>query len=148
MPQIRRAVVLVLLLLGPYCLVLAVMPRFILSKVFDPSYAEQPLVLSLYSIESMLNYLALIVVAALSARRMTREIFFGSVWSCAIAVMLSWPLIRLMGVGGAVACMMVSTVAMSAFLANRLVVKKEKKNPAAKATSPARLFVEEQACPS
>src|SRR5204862_2109310 len=130
-PQIRRAVVLVLLLLGPYCLVLALMPRLILSAVFDPAYAESPYVLSLYSIESMLNYLALIVVAALSAKRMTREIFFGSVWSCALAVVLSWPLMRLMGVGGAVACMMVSPVVMSVLLANRLVLQEQKKHPGA-----------------
>lgn len=147
-PQIRRAVLLVLLLLGPYCLLLAVIPRFILSKVFDPAYAEQPLVLSLYSIEAMLNYLALIVVAALSAKRMTREIFFGSAWSAAIAVVLSLPLIRVMGVGGAVVCMMVSTVVMTAFLVNRLVVKKHKAHTGAKAPSPERIFVEEQACPS
>lgn len=148
MPQIRRAVLLVLVLLGPYCLLLAVIPRFILSKVFEPAYAEQPLVLSLYSIEAMLNYLALIVVAALSAKRMTREIFYGSVWSAALAVVLSWPLIRLIGVGGAVACMMVSTVVMSLFLATRLVVRKQEKDPATEATSQQAIFVEEQACPS
>ena len=39
----------VAILLGPYCIVLAMFPRFVLTKVFDASYARDPNVLSLFA---------------------------------------------------------------------------------------------------
>ena len=108
-----------MVLLGPYCILLALFPKFVLTKVFDPSYARDPRVLSLFSGQSMMSYFLMVLAAALSARRMTRDIFFGSVVSSAVAVLLSWPLIRLLGMSGVIASMMCATTAMAAFLVYR-----------------------------
>ncbi|HEX3359064.1 MAG TPA: polysaccharide biosynthesis C-terminal domain-containing protein [Tepidisphaeraceae bacterium] len=116
--QLRRAFVLVAVLMGPYCLVLALFPAQVL-RLIGPSYADHPRVLTLYSIQALLSYFAMVVTAALSARRMTRDIFTSSVCGSAIALALSWPLIKFMNVRGAVACMMISTSVMTALLIYR-----------------------------
>ncbi len=117
--QIRRACVMVALLLGPYCALLALFPSFILSHVFDRSYADHPSVLSLFSMQSMMTYFLMVLTAALSARRMTRDIFLGSIVCAVVAVATSWPLIHLMGMPGVIACMMSATTAMWVFLVYR-----------------------------
>jgi O-antigen/teichoic acid export membrane protein len=117
--HMRKALVLVAVLLGPYCLVLALFPKLILSLIFKPSYAEHPMVLSLYSIHAMLSYGMLVITAALSAMRRTRDIFLGSVCSALATIALCWPLISLMGIAGVIACMMCSLTAMMIFLISR-----------------------------
>ena len=88
-------------------LLLALFPSFILGHVFDRSYADHPSVLSLFSMQSMMTYFLMVLTAALSARRMTRDIFLGSIVCAVVAVATSWPLIHLMGMPGVIACMMV-----------------------------------------
>jgi O-antigen/teichoic acid export membrane protein len=117
--QMRRAFGLVSLLLGPYCIVLAIFPKLILRIVFKPEYATEPYILSLYAGAAMMSYWLLVVTAALSARRMTRDIFFGSAVAGAVAMLTCWPLIHSMGMSGVIACMMLSTTAMAAFLVYR-----------------------------
>jgi O-antigen/teichoic acid export membrane protein len=117
--QMRRAFGLVSLLLGPYCILLALFPRLILTKVFDPQYAKEPYVLSLYSAQAMMTYWLMVIAAALSAKRMTRDIFFGSVVSTAVAVLFCWPLIHAMGMSGVIACMMIASTAMAIYLGMR-----------------------------
>ena len=102
-----------------YCILLALFPRLILTKVFDPQYAQEPYVLSLYSAQAMMTYWLMVIAAALSAKRMTRDIFYGSVVSTIAAVLFCWPLIRAMGMSGVIACMMVSTTAMAIYLVMR-----------------------------
>src|SRR5204863_117653 len=112
---------------GPYCLILALMPNLVLRVVFDPSYAEHPFVLSLFSLQSMMTYFVMVLAAALSAMRMTRDIFLASVCSGVVSLALSWPFIHLLGVGGAVACMMASSLAMAMFLAARYRARDERR---------------------
>jgi O-antigen/teichoic acid export membrane protein len=119
--HMRKAFVLVLLLMGPYCLILALFPKLILSLIFKPSYAEHPMVLSLYSIQSMLGYSMLVITAALSAMRRTRDIFLGSLCSALTTVALAWPFIRVMGIAGVIACMMSSLAVMITFLVSRFL---------------------------
>src|SRR5262249_44903088 len=107
---------LVSILLGPYCIVLAIFPKFVLTKVFDPQYAREPYVLSFYSAQAMMTYWLLVITAAFSARRMTRDIFFGSVAGTVVAMALCWPLIRWMGMAGVIAAMAGSTITTAIFL--------------------------------
>src|SRR5204863_3680009 len=130
---------------GPYCLILALMPNLVLRVVFDPSYAEHPFVLSLFSLQSMLTYFVMVLAAALSAMRMTRDIFWASVCSGVVSLLLSWPFIHMLGVGGAVACMMASSLTMAAFLVWRYRAHTHKP---AETTEPLVLTGKEQVCPS
>jgi O-antigen/teichoic acid export membrane protein len=119
--HMRKALLLVALLLGPYCLVLALFPKLILSLIFSPSYAEHPLVLSLYSVQSMLGYCMIVITAALAAMRRTRDIFLGSVCSALVTVTCAWPFIRMMGIAGVIVCMMSSLAVMMTFLITRFL---------------------------
>jgi O-antigen/teichoic acid export membrane protein len=141
--QLRRAFVLVAVLMGPYCLVLALFPAYVLTLI-DPSYADHPRVLTLYSIQALLSYFAMVITAALSARRMTRDIFISSISGSAIALALSWPFIKFMNVGGAVACMMVSTFVMTGLLIYRYRNRNRNLSPG----FPVILTPKEQACAS
>ena len=65
--QILKGFGMVAVLLGPYCLLLAVFPKMILTAVCKPEYAQYPGVLTLYSISAMLSYFTMVIVAALTA---------------------------------------------------------------------------------
>jgi O-antigen/teichoic acid export membrane protein len=149
--HLRRACVLVVIGLGPYCLLLALFPQFILTKLFaDASYADHPAVLRIYSIQAMMSYFATVMTAALAARRMTRDVFLSCVCGSIVAVALSWPFIHWMGVVGAVACMLTSTTIMSIFLVLRY--RARTRQPAAPGSSdggkafPVVLNTKEEAC--
>jgi O-antigen/teichoic acid export membrane protein len=117
--QMRRAFGLVSLLLGPYCILLALFPRLIITHVCGPEYASEPYLLSLCSAYSMMTYWLMVIIAALSAKQLTRDIFLGSIVGAVVALACCWPLIRGLGIGGVFVCLMVSTLAMGAYLAVR-----------------------------
>src|SRR6185295_9274671 len=97
--HLRRACALVLVGLGPYCLILALFPKIILTTLFnDASYAEDPAVLRIYALQAIVSYLAVVMTAALAARRMTRDVFLSCVFGSVVAVALSWPFIHFLGV--------------------------------------------------
>jgi O-antigen/teichoic acid export membrane protein len=143
--QMRRAFGLVSILLGPYCIVLAIFPKFVLTKVFDPQYAREPYVLSFYSAQAMMTYWLLVITAAFSARRMTRDIFFGSVAGMVVAMVLCWPLIRWMGMAGVIAAMAGSTITTAVFLIARYRRTLPGRSPRGFEVV---LPTQEQACPS
>src|SRR5205823_4682968 len=60
--------------IGIYCLLIAIFPAPILRLMFKDKYAASASVLSLFAIVSLLSYLSMVVMAALTAQRMTRDI--------------------------------------------------------------------------
>lgn len=117
--QIVKGFGLVAALLGPYCLLLAIFPRMVLSISCKPEYAQYPGVLTLFSIYAMINYSTLVIVAALTARRQTRDVFLGNVCGSIVAAALSWPFIATLGVSGAVICMIVSALVVISYYVYR-----------------------------
>jgi O-antigen/teichoic acid export membrane protein len=81
--------------------------------LYGDSYAGNASVLQLYAMCAFLNYMQMVVAAALSAKRLTHLIFISSVWGGAIALSLSWPLIKFLGIDGAIVCMILTAVIVS-----------------------------------
>jgi O-antigen/teichoic acid export membrane protein len=81
--------------------------------LYGDTYAGNPSVLQLYALCAFLNYMQMVVAAALSAKRLTHLIFTSSIYGGAIALSLSWVLIKFLGIDGAVVCMMLTAVIVS-----------------------------------
>src|SRR5439155_7406053 len=106
--QFRTTAWLVAPLLGVYCLLVGVFGKVLLQVLFNKVFPEGGLLLALFSLSAFLNYLSMFVLAALTATRRTRYIFLSSFFSSIIAFVLSWPMIALMGVHGAVVCLILA----------------------------------------
>jgi len=96
-------------------MVLAAKP--LLKLVYTDAFTGGAVVLMLYACSAFLNYMEMVVSAALSAKRLTRYIFGGYVFSATIALSLSWMFIKLLGGRGAIVCMIVtSSLVLVSFL--------------------------------
>jgi O-antigen/teichoic acid export membrane protein len=117
--QLIKGFGMVIVLLGPYCLILAAFPRPILMKVCKPEYAQYSEVLSLYAISAMLSYITMVITSALTAKRLTRDIFLGNVYGSIVAVALSWLFIQRLAVMGATLCMILTGIVVLAYYVYR-----------------------------
>jgi O-antigen/teichoic acid export membrane protein len=114
-----RVVYLVLApMVGVYCGLLACFPEKLLHLVYGAKYVagEAALILTLYSICAFLNYMQMVVQAALTATRQTRSIFISSVWGCFIALAASPIFIKRFQGPGAMIGMIVTTVVVTGML--------------------------------
>jgi len=110
---LRMVVAVIAPLLGGYCLFAAVFASRLMRMLYGDSYAGNASVLQLYAICAFLNYMQMVVAAALSAKRLTHLIFSSSVYGGVIALSLSWVLIKSLGIDGAVVCMMLTALIVS-----------------------------------
>jgi O-antigen/teichoic acid export membrane protein len=94
---------------GTYCLVLAIFPKPLLNLIYGPEYAAAT-VLRLYTLSAFLAYMQMVIVAALTAARQTRQIFIGNIIGCVLALVLAPVCIKLWGAPGAIINMIVTTL--------------------------------------
>lgn len=106
--QMKSVYRLVAPLMGAYCLLMVLTARPLLKLVYTEAFTGGAVVLMLYACAAFLNYMEMVVSAALSAKRLTRYIFGGYVFSATIALSLSWLFIKLLGGRGAIVCMIVT----------------------------------------
>jgi O-antigen/teichoic acid export membrane protein len=98
---------------GAYCLLLAIFPRQVLWLIYGARYVDDGsavAVLVLYAVAAFLNYMQLVVAAALTASRQTQQIFLGSLLGCCVALAMSPLLIRQFGANGAILSMITTTL--------------------------------------
>ena len=100
-------------LLGGYCILAAVFAKPLMG-FYGPDYAGDVRVLQLYALCAFLSYMQMVVAAALSAKRLTWLIFTASVWGGAIPLAISYLMLRRFGTNGAVMCMMLTAVIVTA----------------------------------
>lgn len=110
---LHKVVAVIAPLLGSYCLFAAIFASRLMRFIYGDNYAGDATVLQLYAICAFLNYMQMVVAAALSAKRLTHLIFTSSVYGGLIALSMSWVLIKFMGIDGAVVCMMLTAVIVS-----------------------------------
>ncbi|MFL5561393.1 MAG: lipopolysaccharide biosynthesis protein [Gemmatimonadaceae bacterium] len=108
--ELRRALVFGGLPLGAYCLLVALYARPILRFLYGEKYADASGVLVLFAVSAFVGYMAMIVSAALQARRMTRSVFMAYLYSSVVAVSSGWMLIRSFGLTGALIGMIATTL--------------------------------------
>ena len=87
-------------ILGGFCLLIAIFATPLLS-LFGRDFAGQPHILAMYAVVAFLTYAQMVLVAALTAQRLTHIVFFSSIWGMLITIVLSWPLIKWLGIDGA-----------------------------------------------
>jgi O-antigen/teichoic acid export membrane protein len=98
---LRTTSIRVLPLLGIYCLLIAMFPRFLLQMIFGRDYAGTPAVLSFYAFYAFISYAQTLLVSVLTARRQTRLIFMGNVYGTLITLALSYWIISCFKLVGA-----------------------------------------------
>jgi thymidylate kinase len=98
-----------------YCLLLALFPTPLLHLVYGRDYAagQAATILMLYAICQFLNYLQMVITAALTAARQTRYIFIGCVFGCVIALIMSPICIKTMGANGAIVSLIATTLVVT-----------------------------------
>ena len=99
--QLIEAAKRVLPWLGLYAILVAVFSRPLLRLMYRDDFAGDASVLVLYSAAAFVDYVQVIFTSALSAKRLTRSIFFGQLCGIFVTALLSWWIIRLFGVVGA-----------------------------------------------
>ena len=99
---------------GAYCLLLVIFPRQVLWLIYGSRYVDgdgsAAQVLMLYSLAAFLNYMTLVVSAALTASRQTHLIFIGSLAGCIVALAMSPLLISKFGSNGGSVSMITTTL--------------------------------------
>ncbi|MEA2710834.1 MAG: hypothetical protein QOF78_3435 [Phycisphaerales bacterium] len=102
---------------GTYCLLLALFPRQVLWLIYGQRYVGDGTavqVLVLYSLAAFLNYMVLVMSAALTASRQTHHIFLASLAGCIVALALSPLLIKTFGANGGILSMIATTLVVGA----------------------------------
>lgn len=110
--EIHRALVLVSVVLGGYCLLATLAARPLLS-LFGSGYESHPAVLAFYAITSFLIYLQMVWGAALTARHDTRPLFINSVFGAAFSLATGWALILTLGIYGALAGFLLTNIGVT-----------------------------------
>ena len=118
-PALRRAVgkayMLVVPVLGGYCLMVALTARPLL-RLVGTAYESHPRILVLYAAASFVTYLQMVLVAALTAKHLTRVIFIGTVVGAVFASSMAWPIIRELGAEGALVGLLMTNLLVMLFL--------------------------------
>lgn len=118
---IRDGLVLTVPPVVAYGLLVAVAAPWLLRTVYGAQYAHDANVVRLFALYYVLLANSDVVVAALSARRLTRRIFAGHIVGAAVSVAVGWALVRAFGVAGAVGGMLVAIgAAVAVFVSDRV----------------------------
>ena len=108
--QLRRAYLLTTPLFGGYCSLVAIFAGPLLRLLYGDKYTGGTRLVALYAASAFLAYLLLIVSAALKAKRLTRCIFRGYVYTSLMAVSFGWLFIKAIGVEGALVGMILTSL--------------------------------------
>ncbi len=108
--QFKSTAKLILPVLAAYCLFVAVFGQPLLRVLYGHAFQGSALLLALYSISALFNYVEMFVAAALTATKRTKYIFRGYVYGGIIAFCVSWPIIKWLGVDGAILCMILTAI--------------------------------------
>jgi len=111
--QMRSAFITVILVMGGYCLLVAIFANPIMHLVFGDAYQGYGSVIALLALATFISYLTMVVVAALKASRMTREVFTYRVAASLISIPFGVALIYFFGIHGAVLGMTVTYVVVA-----------------------------------
>ena len=103
--DMKRLLGRVVLPMGLYCLLVALLARPLLRFTFGESYTGAYTVLILYSLYAFLTYVQTIIATALKARHKTHMIFWGALSGVAVALPTSLVLIRTWQMNGVVIAM-------------------------------------------
>jgi len=112
--QLKSTALSVLPVLAVFCLLIALFAAPLL-RIFGRDFASQPRVLALYAIVAFLTYGQMVLIAALTAKRLTQVVFFSSVAGAAITGAFSFWLIKTMLIDGALIAMILTGLAMTGF---------------------------------
>jgi O-antigen/teichoic acid export membrane protein len=114
---VRRSLLAILPVVGPYCLLIAIFATPVLEFVYGAEYGQYAGVVRLFALYYALLAFSTVAIAALSARRMTREVFVGQAAGAVLSLALGWILLRELGPEGGVVGMLLSwALAMAFFL--------------------------------
>jgi O-antigen/teichoic acid export membrane protein len=113
--QFRATSMRVLPVVGAFCLLIAMFAGPLLA-IFGRDFAAEPGVLAMYALVAFLAYIQMVLSAALTAKRMTRHVFFGTVGGAVVTAALSFAMIKLLGIYGALLAMILTGAAITALL--------------------------------
>jgi O-antigen/teichoic acid export membrane protein len=108
--QLKMVYLLIVPLLGSYCLLVAMSAGTLLRLLYGDKYSGGVRVLTLYAASAFLAYLMQVMSAALRATRLTRCIFRVYVYTSLIAVSLGWLLIKTFAAEGALIGMILTSL--------------------------------------
>ena len=107
---VRRVLCLMAVPIGLYCGIVALWSAPLLRLVYGERYAGAASVLSLYALSAFLGYEAMLMGAALQAKRRTRSLFVAYIYTSVVALAVGWLLIRAFGVAGALIGMILTSI--------------------------------------
>jgi O-antigen/teichoic acid export membrane protein len=111
----RASAIRVLPIVGAFCLLIALFAGPLLA-IFGRDFAAQPMVLAMYAMVAFVAFLQMVLSAALTAKRKTRYVFIATGAGAIVTVFASFPLIKLMGIYGALVGMLGAGLAITAML--------------------------------
>ncbi len=107
--ELSKVFAVVIPVAGGYCMLMALFALPILRFVL-PKYSSDASILILYSMCAFLSYMQMVMSAALTAKHKTRAVFVGNLIGGVVALTISLPLIKLVGLSGAVMAMITGTL--------------------------------------
>lgn len=107
--ELKRVYLVTAIPLGVYCGAVALLAAPLLRLLYGSRYAGSASVLVLYSVSAFVSYIAIIVSAALQAKRQTRSVFDTYGYTSVVALSLGWIFIRMFGVEGALVGMILTS---------------------------------------
>jgi O-antigen/teichoic acid export membrane protein/thymidylate kinase len=112
--ELTKVFAVVIPVAGGYCMLMALFAMPILKLVL-PKYSTDAWILILYSMCAFLSYMQMVMAAALTAQHKTRAVFVGNLLGGAVALIISLPLIKFIGLPGAVMAMIAGTFVMNIY---------------------------------
>jgi O-antigen/teichoic acid export membrane protein len=106
--KVRWSIQSILVVVLPYCLLMAVFAEPVLEFVYGPEYGQYADVVQLFALYYVLLVFSTVAIAALSARSMTREVFVGQAAGAVLSLALGWLLLWELGTAGGVVGMILS----------------------------------------
>jgi len=99
-----------------YCLAVGVLAGPVLRYVYGDEYAEHAATVRIFGVYYVLLAVSLVIVAVLSARRLTHRIFVAHTVGALLSLVVAWPLLETLGPSGAVVGMIISWTASTSML--------------------------------
>jgi O-antigen/teichoic acid export membrane protein len=114
--DLRRGLVVVTSGTVPYCFLVALLAAPLLQHVYGDKYADDAATVRLFAAYYILLSISLVIVAAVSARQLGRQIFVAQAAGAVVSLAVGWPLLEAVGPPGAVMGMILSWTASTAIL--------------------------------
>jgi O-antigen/teichoic acid export membrane protein len=99
-----------------YCLLVAVFAGGLLGLVYGDAYADEATTVRLFAVYYVLLSASLVLVAVVTAKRLTKQIFYAHAVGALVSLIVGWPLLEAFGPPGAVVGMIVSWAASTSLL--------------------------------